>query len=134
MREIGKTALALSVVEIGMYCLPLACCFCKAQILFHILLLPILFLFTFPLFCFPVNKTHKPHPCAVLIIFPYPAHPFSSSPLLFSSSGAPISLISCIFFRVTKNSMLVTPAPTAASVIARSGDSNRIQIMHITRL
>ena len=33
-----------------------------------------------------------------------------------------------IFFSVTNRSRLVMPAPTAASVIARSGDSSRIQI------
>ena len=49
----------------------------------------------------------------------------------FFSSSPPMALI---FFRVTKNRMLVTPAPTAASVMARSGDSSSIQIMDITRL
>ena len=34
-----------------------------------------------------------------------------------------------IFLSVRKNSRLVTPAPTAASVIARSGDSSVIQMI-----
>jgi len=39
-----------------------------------------------------------------------------------------------IFLSVTKKRILVTPAPTAASVIARSGDSRINQIIAITRL
>ncbi len=39
-----------------------------------------------------------------------------------------------IFFKVIKKSKLVIPAPTAASVMARSGDSNMIQITDMIRL
>ena len=55
------------------------------------------------------------------------------------------AVLSLLFFTVSaiapaavlrQNTALpqVTPAPTAASVMARSGDSSRIQIMDITRL
>ena len=43
-------------------------------------------------------------------------------------------MMASIFFRVTRNRTVVTPAPTAASVIARSGDSSSTQMMDITRL
>lgn len=39
-----------------------------------------------------------------------------------------------IRFKVTKNSRLVTPAPTAASVIAKSGDSRSTHIMDMMEL
>ena len=39
-----------------------------------------------------------------------------------------------IFLSVIKKSKLVIPAPTAASVIARSGDSKMIQITDMIRL
>ena len=42
--------------------------------------------------------------------------------------------ITMIMISIVAGTVLVTPAPTAASVIARSGDCKQTQITDITRL
>ena len=94
------------------------------------------YLFVSFLYLITVHIMFMGSACDVLHKIDIPIDPSAKCLFHKSSSVSPGSALSSllIFFNVTRKRMPETPAPTAASVIARSGDSIRIQRMHITEL